>query len=172
MSKKRTAKPRIPPKALREVWEKVPGMKDCKGLCFDSCGPIPVSSLERSLLEERTGKELRVADGPGLDCVLLQNGLCSAYSIRPLVCRIWGVAEGLPCTHGCEPERVLSAEEALALFKEIEEIAGDDADRAMRDMIEAMTPSQRSAWRSTHNAEVRKVAGRIMNGRRGFDQDG
>lgn len=163
---KGSSKPKIPPKALRDVWAKVPGMKDCKGLCADSCGPIPASSLERSLLEERTGKKLRVADGPGLDCSLLKNGLCTAYSIRPLVCRIWGVAEGLPCAHGCEPERVLSAEEALALFKEVEEIAGDDADRAMRDMVAAMTPLQRSSWQASHDSEMRKIVGRIVNGRR------
>lgn len=165
---KRASRPKIPPKALRDVWAKVPGMKDCKGLCSDSCGPIPVSSLERSILEERTGKELR-ADGPGFDCALLRNGLCTAYAVRPLVCRIWGAVEGLPCGHGCEPERVLAAEEALALFKEVEEIAGDDADRAMRDMLAVMAPRQRASWRANHSREMKIIVGRILNERQEKD---
>lgn len=161
---KRKARPKIPPKALRDVWAKVPGVKDCKGLCADSCGPIPVSSLERSVLEERSGQKLRTDSK--LTCVLLENGLCSAYSVRPLICRIWGVTEGLPCTHGCEPEGVLSAEESLALFKEVEEIAGDDADRAMRDMVMSMTPSQRRSWEAKAGEAIKPMVARILNARR------
>lgn len=164
MSKQRRSRPKIPPKALRELWEKVPKMVDCKGLCSDSCGPIPVSSLERALLEERTGKTLQ-PEGAGLTCSLLTNGLCGAYAIRPLVCRIWGAAEGLPCVHGCKPERVISAEEALDLFKQAEEISGDDADQAMREMVESMTPMQRRVWQAKAGPGLAAIVGEILDGR-------
>lgn len=154
---KKQTRPKIPPKKLRDIWDKVPKMVDCKGLCHDSCGPIPVASLERKLVEERAGKELRPT-GPSLTCSLLtKDGLCSVYAIRPLICRIWGASQGVPCSHGCKSERTLTMEESMALFEEVEEVAGDSADQAMEDMLASMDPVQRIQWRADAGAAVKKV---------------
>lgn len=159
MSKKRGQKkrPRIPPKALRDIWERVPKMVDCKGICHDSCGPIPVSTLERKLVEERAGKKLEPV-GAGLTCSLLtEAGTCSVYAIRPLICRIWGAAIGMPCVHGCQPERLLSKEECQALFREIEELTGEDANQSMIDLLASMTPTQQAIWKAQAGPAVQKV---------------
>lgn len=49
-------------------------------------------------------------------CALLRrDGACSVYVDRPLICRLWGVVETMPCPFGCRPERWLSEQEALEL---------------------------------------------------------
>ncbi|MFG1709158.1 hypothetical protein ACFLIM_38800 [Nonomuraea sp. M3C6] len=38
--------------------------------------------------------------------------------MRPLICRLWGATEGMPCEHGCVPERGrLTDAEAQLLIK-------------------------------------------------------
>lgn len=146
MSSKR---PRIinPSPELRAIWDKVPAMKDCKGKCQASCGPIPVSGEERELVEQRSGKELDW-DPESWRCVMLsKTGYCTVYSVRPLICRIWGATEKMPCAFGCEPERMLSQIEAMELFKELEALSGDeDSKAAIRKMFERMGPKQRAEW--------------------------
>jgi Fe-S-cluster containining protein len=93
-----------------EAWTKVPPMQ-CKGLCADSCGPIEASPLERRLLaahgvrlpsvEDALMEMLAGGDGK---CPALREGRCSVYDVRPTICRLWGVVEGMPCPHGCVPE--------------------------------------------------------------------
>jgi Fe-S-cluster containining protein len=159
MSKKKDKKkrPSIPPKALRDIWAKVPNMVDCKGVCHDSCGPIPVSTIERKLLEERAGKKLQ-PEGAGLTCSLLTPaGTCSVYAIRPLICRIWGAAVGVPCVHGCKSERTLTKDEAAELFREIEELTGEDAGQAVEDMLASMTATQERVWKAQAGPAIERV---------------
>lgn len=154
MSKKKSTRPPIPPQALRDIWEKVPKMKDCKGKCAMSCGPIPVSSMERRLIQQRAGHLLTTERNLGkkntegvMSCnMLTEDGLCSVYAIRPLVCRIWGTTKRLACPEGCEPERWLSDQESLALFDEIQHLAGDDGDQAVREMLAHLSPAERKLW--------------------------
>jgi Fe-S-cluster containining protein len=56
-------------------------------------------------------------------CPLLRHNRCTIYEQRPFICRIYGVAEGIRCPHGCEPERVLSQAEAATLLNEMEELS-------------------------------------------------
>lgn len=151
---KRKSRPKIPPKALRDLWDQIPSV-ECKGLCAESCGPIPCSSLERRLIEERAGKSLQ-ADGK-LRCTMLKDGHCSVYSIRPMICRIWGAVEKLKCPHGCRPERFLSDREAHRLTQAVEELAGDDHDRAVRDMLRGMTDPERQRWERSHYETVSRM---------------
>ena len=47
-----------------------------------------------------------------LSCVFLDgNRRCLVYDMRPMICRVYGVSLGLPCPHGCVPERWLTDEE-------------------------------------------------------------
>lgn len=97
---------------LREVWDRIPDA-GCKGLCAEACGPIGVSRLEAELLEARTvtpwptmegmiGEYL--ADPDHYHCPLLVDGRCSAYKVRPTICRLFGAEETMVCPHGCVPE--------------------------------------------------------------------
>lgn len=149
---------KVPPKAVRDIWAKVPRI-ECKGLCANSCGPIPCSSVERKLVEERAGKKLRTE---GMTCNMLKNGRCTVYSVRPLICRIWGVSPRLKCPHGCEPEREVTDAEMMALFKEIEEHYGDSPGDAIDAMLAAMTPEEQAYWKATAGKVGREMGERML----------
>lgn len=99
---------------------------DCKGLCNDQCSVIPVSDRDlvrlRAVVNPRstrvaTGISILAVDHHG-KCRLLADGRCTAYQARPTICRLYGVAEGLECPHGCEPSRKLTRCEAAQLMRE------------------------------------------------------
>lgn len=104
----------------------------CRGLCAHACGPVPMRASEHAVLEAAAGRALPVtgfAGGlvlllPAEDgmCPLLKDGRCEAYQARPTLCVLYGVAEGLPCPHGCGPAdgRMIPAPEARRL------LLGDD----------------------------------------------
>ncbi len=95
-----------------KAWGLVPAMR-CKGLCQDACGPIDASRAERELLSERgvdlpdaaTALQAWLASGGKYTCPALVKGRCTAYDVRPTICRLWGAVEGMPCPHGCVPAR-------------------------------------------------------------------
>lgn len=101
-----------PSTALRALYNALPKIQ-CKGLCWDSCGPIRMSPWEHRQTAEAgvvipPGRFIRDAEGrphgtvcPALNEVTLR---CEVYEARPMICRIWGLTEGLRCPHGCEPE--------------------------------------------------------------------
>lgn len=90
----------------------------CQGKCQEACGPIDGSDIEREYFEKRTGQPfpdaLKVLESREHRCPMLSaaTGRCNVYQHRPLICRLWGVAEGMPCPFGCRPERILTDREA------------------------------------------------------------
>lgn len=118
---------------LAEVYRQLPPLTTCKGLCVDQCDQrIPTSSGERELISKRHGIELLPSSrsGKGKPCPALVEGRCSVYVDRPLICRLYGVADGLICPHGCVPdnEMMVEAESALMVFFETMAATGDDPD--------------------------------------------
>jgi hypothetical protein len=57
-------------------------------------------------------------------CPMLDGNRCSVHPVRPLICRMWGVAENMLCPHGCTAERTLSWDEGQALLAEVYALAG------------------------------------------------
>lgn len=121
---------------IQRLYEQVPHI-DCQGKCHRSCGPITLSDVEREHLASlgavipiiplREYREMLLGDREPVWCSALgpfKN--CTVYEDRPLICRLWGVTEGLPCPWGCTPERVLSNEEARHLIDESQRIGGVD----------------------------------------------
>lgn len=93
--------------ALDDLYAQLPSL-DCKGLCADSCGPIDMSDAERTRIAEQGTTINPQQTKPGtLTCVALNEtfgaGRCTVYPIRPMICRLWGVAESMPCAYGCQP---------------------------------------------------------------------
>ena len=93
---------------------------ECKGLCHDQCSVIPMSQNEHYTLTEASGKEPHTVltdNGPRCSHLSL-IGRCEAYEARPLICRLYGAAEGLICRHGCETTngKYLSQPEASRLI--------------------------------------------------------
>jgi hypothetical protein len=94
----------------------------CQGKCQGACGPIAASRREMRHFEKQTGERfpdaVAILKSGDLSCPLLNPiGQCSVYRDRPLICRLWGVVEAMPCRFGCVPERMLSETESRALLK-------------------------------------------------------
>lgn len=112
---------------LDALYAQVPEI-DCKGLCIDSCGPVEGGHRETvrirqagvRLPDRRAAVRQMIADGGEYTCPALRNGRCSVYAVRPMICRIWGASDDMPCPYGCQPRggrRRLTAAEGLALIE-------------------------------------------------------
>ena len=117
---------------LRELYAAIPAV-GCKGLCYDQCTLIPIDPAERSAIEEHTGRRVKTlpkmdllvmrteADGT---CRYLRRQRCSIYEARPMICRLYGAAEGLECPHGCRPLAVLSRDVVSGLLATLARLPG------------------------------------------------
>jgi hypothetical protein len=114
-------------RAIERVWAKVPPM-ECKGLCHDSCGPIAMSRLEWDLLREAGGEKVAPflgADGRPSRCpYLTPENRCSVYEVRPLICRLWGASEVMPCPNGCRGSGTVSDAEGKRLLDKADAVSG------------------------------------------------
>jgi hypothetical protein len=80
---------------------------ECKGLCAHSCVPIELAPEERNRIRREHCVEIPapsklIADGCR-KCVALEDRRCTVYEVRPMICRLWGIDETMPCPHGCKP---------------------------------------------------------------------
>lgn len=106
---------------IRDIYAGLPTIA-CSGACANACGPIPVARLEQKMM----GPPDPAIDQNSIDCPHLSSaGACKIYDRRPLVCRLFGVAEGLECPHGCERKAMLTRRQAHALMAEVRKIGGD-----------------------------------------------
>lgn len=125
---------------LRRLYAKLPAIR-CKGRCSASCGVIVLQQIEYDAI---SAKRAIPATPPGvLFCPLLRARRCSAYDVRPLICRLWGLVksdnrEWMRCPHGCKPSRWLSDAEAFALIDEA--IAIDGRTRVLQSWIDEVGP--------------------------------
>lgn len=117
---------------------------DCQGKCWHSCGPITMSALEYDRVRARVGKPIPSVTRPLQLCPLLSaDHRCTVYEVRPLICRMWGVAEGMPCPFGCKPERLLSRAEVHDLLRQAALIGGSDAGPALALMQQMLKETDR-----------------------------
>lgn len=112
---------------LDALYAELPAI-ECEGHCWDSCGPIEMTEPERERIAERG---VRIRDnrfsvtGPMTCPALTPFHQCSVYEVRPLICRLWGVARRLPCPYGCKPSRRLTERETFEFLMRAHVIAGD-----------------------------------------------
>lgn len=117
---------------LEALYREIPDI-DCKGLCHESCTIIPAAKIEIKRARERTGgnpfnpaaylKEMQqsLIETPKIPkCKSLSDGKCTMYNIRPAICRLYGVAEGLECHYGCKPKTQISKKNAHDLIRKVE----------------------------------------------------
>ena len=78
----------------------LPAMQ-CDVGCGDCCGIVPVTVTEYNAIE-RYIKEKGIIPTVTTDgtCPLYQEGTCSVYPVRPLICKAFGHVEEMPCTRG------------------------------------------------------------------------
>ncbi len=87
---------------LESIYASLPSVV-CQGLCAESCGPIACSQAEADRMEAAAGRPLEFTSG--LTCGYLDpvQRRCTVYAVRPMICRLWGVAKDMSCPWGCEP---------------------------------------------------------------------
>lgn len=116
--------------ALQALYDQIPAIPDCDGRCWTSCGPIDMSDRERQRIRQAGTRITPYKQAmTSLDThwceALTGDKRCAVYEMRPLVCRLWGAVEGLPCVYGCVPEGgYLSDEDAYRLIAESMRIGG------------------------------------------------
>lgn len=94
--------------SLERIYRAIPTVH-CKGLCAESCGPVDMSPVERRRIAAlgvdipKPDVAAVLADG-GHVCPALTAGHCSVYDARPVICRLWGATQSMPCPFGCEAE--------------------------------------------------------------------
>jgi hypothetical protein len=109
---------------LHDVYARVPVLR-CRGLCQDTCGPIPATHHEVRFMERRSHRRYGWQLKSG-HCTFLDEstGRCTCYQERPLVCRAWGTLASSACPFGCEPDRWLTQEAFQGLVARVNDIAG------------------------------------------------
>lgn len=107
---------------LDALYARLPAIA-CQGRCTIACGFIVLFELEAERLRHTTHQRPRVVHGNR--CVYLTPaGRCSAYAVRPLICRAYGLVHAMSCPYGCTPDRWLEDLEFVALAQEVERLAG------------------------------------------------
>ncbi|WP_299871706.1 YkgJ family cysteine cluster protein [uncultured Cocleimonas sp.] len=88
--------------------ERIPTF-ECVPGCHDCCGPVTTSSEEMSRLPVKTDAEHEVALD-NYNCVHLGPNGCEVYEERPLICRLFGTTQTMPCPNGRRPEDMVDPE--------------------------------------------------------------
>lgn len=97
--------------ALTALYDRVPSVA-CDGRCAALCCKRPVEQSSREYQAAPIGTE-------GADSCphLGADARCWVYERRPMLCRLWGATETLPCPYGCETDQPpLTDEQEFALF--------------------------------------------------------
>lgn len=76
------------------IWQRFSGILHCRPGCSDCCIEFAVLPLEAALLQFVLHREKRPAARSLQEncCLLLENGHCSVYERRPVLCRTQGLA--------------------------------------------------------------------------------
>lgn len=109
-----------PLEQMQSLYAELPTVA-CRGLCHGACGPVMASRLEVSQLSAPL-----TFHGHTLTCGFLNvnDRRCLAYNQRPMICRVYGVSRGLPCAHGCVPDRWLTDAEGREFVAKAMAIGG------------------------------------------------
>ncbi len=106
-------------KKLQTLYDSLPELK-CKGLCYESCGPIGMEPIEVENISNASHEIPTV--NKEFVCSALVNNRCSIYEQRPAVCRLYGMVPKLACPHGCRPRKKMTNNKGRKFLKEIQEI--------------------------------------------------
>lgn len=108
-------------KQLDDLYKSIPVTIKCQGLCQESCGPIALTDVEFDRIADAS-KITPCTDENGT-CSILKSGKCSAYSVRPVICRLWGITKGMECPFGCVPTpRYLTKKEGHEFLRKADAI--------------------------------------------------
>jgi uncharacterized protein len=100
---------------LQAIYDTLPKI-NCKRLCQEYCGPVIPNACLPEEAHRLSLLPIIQTQLTNFTCGALLYGSCSIYSMRPLICRLFGCVEAMRCPHGCEPEFWLTDEEVEAIL--------------------------------------------------------
>lgn len=110
---------------MRNMLLNIPEHKNCKN-CGMCCGPVPATEKEINIIKAYVRKNKIKAKKCGLlDCCFRdeKNKKCLIYHVRPLVCRLFGVAKGLNCPNGNTAEidgKIMIETDSVILLNQVD----------------------------------------------------
>lgn len=127
--------------AIERIYASLPEL-ECRGQCYDSCGPITMTKLEFRRIE-RVGHHSIGLDLERFRCTALsEDNRCTVYPLRPAICRLWGMTEAMQCTYGCVPVGgYLSEVEGYTFLARVADAAGDVVAARRFWRVVAMNPT-------------------------------
>lgn len=117
-------------RALDDLYATLPTV-DCRGRCAMACRAIRMTGAERRRIVAAGVTVSGRLDRPCEALTVLNR--CGVYAVRPAICRLYGVADGLLCPFGCRPadgRAPLTYVEAGEFLAAAHEIAGEPATAA------------------------------------------
>ena len=74
---------------------------NCKN-CGQCCGPVPINAEEQRHIQNYVDShEVEVNNEHDfITCKFRVKNKCSIYPVRPMLCRLMGVVEGMECAYG------------------------------------------------------------------------
>ena len=130
MSRRRSDRSAAADAQMQVLYDRVPVI-DCKGACRTTCTVIEMSDRERQRIAERGVAiapltQSAVTTTPTPCAALGALGQCTVHDVRPMICRLWGTTEDLPCVYGCVPTgEYLTNAEAMELIAESLRVGGE-----------------------------------------------
>jgi Fe-S-cluster containining protein len=119
--------------ALDALYAELPSL-ECRGLCWQACGPVDMSPVEKSRIADlgvtipgytREAAERFRETGKVEACPALGPfRTCGVYEARPMICRLWGLTETMRCPHGCRPSRELTEAEGYEFLERSRQLGG------------------------------------------------
>lgn len=111
--------------AMKHLHDRIPQVTclgKCAHACFDRIGMTRVEADQIRRAVTSPGGAVPQA------CPQLTTlRTCRVYAVRPVICRLWGVADALRCPHDCRPEQGwLSDADALEFLLSAYEIDGTE----------------------------------------------
>ena len=157
---------------LKRLYAELPTIK-CQGRCQGSCGPIEFTDAEWERVCHRLGEEpahaarsdhgvLLLPPPPDMTCPLLgADGRCTIYAIRPMICRLWGIVDVMPCPWGCKPSpRYLTGREGFVFMIRAEGMTAREAEAYLSYCEERGFLQQAMRLRGLEAPEVRRLPGK------------
>ncbi len=99
---------------LKQLQQCIPEIECIPG-CTQCCGHTAWSRFEWDLIPQESRDQF---DFFSLKCSFSKDGGCSVHDHRPLICRMFGVSEGMNCPRGVRPPAMLEVETVTAITKE------------------------------------------------------
>jgi uncharacterized protein len=126
---------------IAEIIASIPtGTFTCEPGCMECCNRHAWSWAEWKKVADDKRREASNIDAR---CPYATDAGCECYDQRPIICRLFGLADGigtygpfenvsLKCPKGLEPTTKLSRQEARAIFLQVTEIRDKEARERMR----------------------------------------